>query len=235
MVSVSVTTYFDGTPTQATGTNQLPPERQLINTTVTSVSNNVLTLDNGGTNDTNYITPGCQLVFRYNTVALSGAVQPEAMVQVLDVNWSAGVNQATVTLSTPFLPRPATDYLAGDLFLAPREDVFLLTLGYPDPTIQLLDPDGVELRNVTVNGGVDVEERWKYLGRTRWLASGPLLGATLKRRFYPKTNGLLAGDTASPGQRPQWLPVLSRPRPPRIEGMTSRSRNRYGYRPTDTK
>lgn len=230
MVSVSMSTYFDGTPTQDVASYQLPPERRMGNVTVVAVSGNTVTLDHGGSNETTWITAGCKLVFRFNYIAGGGAAQPELVAEVLHVNYNSALNQARVILSTAYFPRTMTTYVAGDISIAPREDVFLLTLGYPDPSIVLVDPDGVHLEGVTLTGGADISARWKHLGRTFWKASGPMIGATLKRRLYQKQPLTLAGDTASTMQKPQWMPVFRTPRSlggPDVGGIRSQARNRY--------
>lgn len=229
VVAASVSTYLDSTPVQDTNSYQLPPERRLGNTFVSSVSMNKLILDHGGLGETSAITVGSKLVFRYNTVLGGGASQPEMVAEVLDIDYAHSATTALVTLNTAYFPRSPTTYIAGDITVAPREDVFLMTLSSNPAAVTLVDPDGVTLEDVTITGQRDVEERWKYQGRTVWKSSGHLYGATNKTRTFPKNGTIPAGDTASIAQQPKWMFSLSAPEG-RLGPWRVRSRARSQHR-----
>jgi hypothetical protein len=58
----------------------------------------------------------------------------------------------------------------------PREDVFLFSLGYNTPAVQVHDADGVYLENVDIGGWVDIEERYYNLARPVWRQGGTVIG-----------------------------------------------------------
>lgn len=62
------------------------------------------------------------------------------------------------------------------VYFLPREDVFVWTLGYNTPAVQIRDADGVYLDNVDIGGHQDIEERLYHMSRPVRRRGGPVFG-----------------------------------------------------------
>jgi hypothetical protein len=89
------------------------------------------------------------------------------------------------------------------LYVIPREDIFLVTLGNVKSLIEIQDADGVSIDNVQFQGGVsDVSEFYPRMSRPFWKVGGINLGLT-------NGSGLASG--VKMGQQPHYAPVTCTP------------------------
>jgi hypothetical protein len=230
VIAVSLAQFPDILATTTTG--RVLPEVQLTGTVLLSAVANVLTLDDSANpGEVDLIAPGSKLVFRYDYITSIFTSQPEIIVDVLAVNY--GTKEVTVSTSIDFFPRGAGGWVAGDISVVPREDIFVFTMGYNSPLVKMLDPDGLRLENISIAGMADFEERWKYLGKSHMRTTGPILGATEKLRLLKKHASVIATDTASAMQNGSYIMSIGSPsykfKTPTVTNIRTRARSRYGF------
>jgi hypothetical protein len=143
---------------------EIASEYRLANSSVTSVSGNQLTITTSG-NDYLYFQPGLKIgwvYLYYNWVEVT---------TILSVA-TRGPNYILTVSTSNFAPSAA-----GYLFVLPREDVLVWTLGYDTPVVQFEDADACFLENVTLSGGTsDIEERYIRMARPMWQTAGDPVG-----------------------------------------------------------
>lgn len=166
-----------------------------------------------------YAQPGCKLVFTtgVDNVAAFTILASDPVAKTITID----ATQISVAGFTAFDPTGMRAYIV------PREDVWVYTLGYVAPAVQMLDADGSSLENVTISGSsLDIEERYNHMARPIWQAGGPPVGS-------PIHDLLTLQDQSALQRRAQYNTRLLVPTMkadlPRFSNVRSRTRNKYGY------
>ena len=158
-------------PDVASTSQEDATEWPLTNTSVTSISSNVLTL-NSPTPDSGFLVPGLKLAWIDPTLTTHAWA---GMTTILNT-FHVGGNVWNVTVATSSFSSLSGS--SAKLSVLPREDCFCWTLGYDTPTIQFEDADQCFLENVTfAGGGSDIEERYTRMARPMWQSGGPAVGS----------------------------------------------------------
>jgi hypothetical protein len=153
-------------------TNTFATEFQLQSTTVTSYTNNVLTLATNST-DQNFLQSGLKFAWLDPSLTTSAW---GGMAMITSVG-TTSPTVSTIQLSCAPGGTALTSLPAGSFFVLPREDVLVWTLGYDSPSIQLEDADACFLDNVALSGGgSDIEEKFLRMSRPIWQTGGSPVG-----------------------------------------------------------
>jgi hypothetical protein len=222
VIGVSVAWYWtadaSNKETVGSGSDAMKSAYQLAASTITSATEKSIQLSSG-TEVNRYIQPGLRLYF-------SGATNATAIIQKVDYD------TRTITLHTlvSIIEQSTGDLTglpAGSVWVEPREDVFCITLGSPNPTVLFDDADGTFLENVTISGEGTIESKFLRMSRPIWQSGGMMVGNWARFRGVESTDNDIMGVHPAPGHNHRFLEPSAKVNLPRISNVKINGRYRY--------